>query len=83
MADLRRNGRIGKVFELAEPRFSRVVERDFRIRPIFPYCDRNRNRDRNHILNPWSQLGSEQNSANIKSNMFNEDRTLDRNVIES
>ena len=34
--------RIGKVFELAEPRFGRDMERDFRIRAIFPYRDRNR-----------------------------------------
>ena len=31
VADPRRNGRIGKVFELAEPRFNRDKERDFRI----------------------------------------------------
>jgi len=45
---------IEKVFELAGPRFSRDMERDFRIRAIFPYCDRNHNRNRNRILNPWS-----------------------------
>jgi len=31
VADPRRNGGIGKVFELAEPRFRRDMERDFRI----------------------------------------------------
>jgi len=31
VADPRRNGRIGKVFELAELRFRRDIERDFRI----------------------------------------------------
>jgi len=31
VTDLRRNGRIGKVLELAEPRFRRDMERDFRI----------------------------------------------------
>ena len=31
VADLRRNGRIRKVFELAEPHFRRDMERDFRI----------------------------------------------------
>ena len=31
VADPRRNGRIGKVFELAEPRFNRDMERDFHI----------------------------------------------------
>jgi len=31
VADPRRNGRIGKVFELAEPRFNRDMERNFRI----------------------------------------------------
>ena len=31
VADPRRNGRIGKVFALAEPRFRRDMERDFRI----------------------------------------------------
>jgi len=31
VADPRRNGRSGKVFELAEPRFRRDMERDFRI----------------------------------------------------
>ena len=31
VADPRRNGRIRKVFELAEPRFRHDIERDFRI----------------------------------------------------
>jgi len=31
VADPGRNGRIGKVFKLAEPRFNRDMERDFRI----------------------------------------------------
>jgi len=31
VADPQRNGRIGKVFELAEPCFRRGMERDFRI----------------------------------------------------
>jgi len=31
VADPRRYGRIGKVFELVEPRFKRDMERDFRI----------------------------------------------------
>ena len=31
VADPRRNGRIVKVFELAEPRFRRDMERDFRV----------------------------------------------------
>jgi len=31
VADPRRNGRIGKVFELSELRFRSAVERDFRI----------------------------------------------------
>jgi len=30
VADPRRNGRIGKVFQLTEPRFRREMERDFR-----------------------------------------------------
>lgn len=52
VASQQRNGRIWKVFELAEPRFSRDMERDFRIRAIFPY------RDWNGILNPWVELHS-------------------------
>jgi len=31
LVDLRQNGRIGKVFELAEQRFCQDMERDFRI----------------------------------------------------
>ena len=45
-ADLRQNGRIGMVFELAKPCFHHDMGRDFRIRAIFP------NRDRNRNLNP-------------------------------
>ena len=29
------------------------MEHDFRITTTFPYRDRNRNRGRNHILNPY------------------------------
>lgn len=36
MADPRRNSHVGKVFELAEPRFRRKMERNFRIRSMFP-----------------------------------------------
>ena len=43
VADLQRNDSIGKVFELAEPRFHHDMERDFRIRAIFPYHNQNRN----------------------------------------
>jgi len=46
VANPRGKGRIVKVFELVEQHFRRDVERDFHIRPIFPY------RDRNYILNP-------------------------------
>ena len=46
VADPRRNGHIGKVFELAEPCFNCNMERDFRITAIFP-C-----RDWNRISNP-------------------------------
>jgi len=52
VADPRPNTRIGKVFELTEPRFRHDMERDFRIWTIFPDRDRNRNHDRilNHCL---------------------------------
>jgi len=40
VADLRKNGRIAKVFELAEPHFSRDIVRDFRIKAIFQYRDK-------------------------------------------
>ena len=49
----KRNGCIRKVFELVEPRFPSDIEHDFRFREIFPYRDRNRNCDRDRILNPW------------------------------
>jgi len=49
VADPQRTGRIGKVFELAKPRFRLDMKRDFRNLAIFP------DRDRNHILNHWSQ----------------------------
>jgi len=52
VADSRRNGRIGKVFELVELRFHCNIEYNFRIRTIFLYRDRNRNRNQNCILNP-------------------------------
>jgi len=51
VANPQRNSRIGKAFELAEPRFHRDMERHFRIRMIFSYHDRNGNRDQNRILN--------------------------------
>ena len=49
MADPRRNGSIGKAFELAELHFQRNIECNFRIREIFS------DRDRNFILNACSK----------------------------
>ena len=46
MADSWQNSLIGKVFELADLHFRHYLERNFRIRAIFP------DRDRNRILNP-------------------------------
>ena len=47
-----------KGFEVGRTAFSGRDSRDMdpncRIRAIFPYRDRNRNRDRNRILNPWT-----------------------------
>jgi len=42
VAELTRKSYIEKVFELAELRFSRDMERNFRIGVIFLYRDRNR-----------------------------------------
>ena len=49
VANPQQNGRIGKGFELAEPYFRRDMERDFRIKAIFPDRDQDRNRSRKRL----------------------------------
>ena len=43
---------IKKVFDLVKLCLHHNMERDFYIRSIFQYCDRDHNRERNCILNP-------------------------------
>jgi len=52
-AALRRNGRIRKISKFAKQHFHLNMQGDFWIKAIFPYRDRNRKRNWNHILNLW------------------------------
>ena len=52
MANLRQNGRIEKVFELAKLLFHRDIKHNFHITVIFLYYEQTYNRGWNRILNP-------------------------------